>query len=294
MSNDIRRVATVGTFDGMHRGHQRVITTVKEEAARRGITPTVICFDRHPLETVAPQRAPRLIQSPSERTNALYRQGLDIHTLEFSPEMAALPAAQWLEKMHAEHNVDVLVVGYDNTFGSDGTDMSLADYTELGRRIGVDIVKAPYEPHVSSSGIRRLLQEGNLEEANRALGRPFEISGQVVAGKRLGGSLGFPTANVEPSYRALLPKQGVYAVDVTLPDGERRKGIANVGTQPTVAPDAPLRVEVHIPGFSANLYGQRLAVRFLERLRDEMRFPSVDDLREQIKKDIDSVMTREV
>lgn len=281
-----RKVATVGTFDGLHRGHQCVISKVKEIASERNMEPMVVCFDRHPLETIAPERAPRLIQSPSERTNALYRDGLSMLTLEFTPETAALTAREWLQKMHADHGVDVLVVGYDNTFGSDGTGMKLSDYVELGAGIGIEVVKAPYAPHAASSAIRRLLKEGRLEEAIDLLGHPFVITGTVEAGKHLGHDLGFPTANLRPSYRAQLPKEGVYSVEVTLPDGSLRRGVANIGRQPTVAVDAPIRFEVHIPGFDGNLYGERLSVKFLRRLRDEKKFDSVNELTRQIREDI--------
>lgn len=281
-----RRIATVGTFDGLHRGHRRVIGTLKEEARERGLEAMIICFDRHPLETIAPERAPLLIQSPSERTNALFQEGLQILTLEFTPSLAALTAEEWLRLMHERHGVDALVVGYDNTFGSDGTAMSLHDYRELGRKTGIEIIEAPYEPHAASSAIRRLLGEGRLDEARQLLGRPFSISGEVVPGKRLGRQLGFPTANISPNYRALLPKKGVYAVEVSMPDGSFRRGVANIGTQPSVAQGAPMRLEVHIPGFDGDLYGERLTVKFVKQIRDEKRFDTLEELKAQIREDI--------
>ena len=286
-----RRVATVGTFDGLHRGHQRVISTVKRIARERGLEPMIVCFDRHPLETIAPERAPLLIQAPSERTNALFREGLTLLTLEFNARCASMTAAEWLADMHHRHRVDVLVVGYDNTFGSDGVRMNLSDYRRLGAELGMEVVEAPYEPHAASSAIRKLVAHGLIEEANALLGRPFTIRGEVVDGKHLGSRIGFPTANVKPGYRALVPAAGVYAVEVELPGGTRAKAVANVGTQPTVCDDAPLRLEVHIPGFSGSLYGERLAVRFLKRLRDEKKFDSVESLKRQIADDIKSIET---
>ena len=284
-----RRVATVGTFDGLHRGHRRVLEKLKSIATEQNLEPMVICFDRHPLETIAPERAPLLVQSPSERTNTIYSHGITLLTLEFTPEMAALSAEEWLLKMHIEQRVDALVVGYDNTFGPDGINMNIADYTALGKKHGVEIIPAPYEPNASSSAIRKLLQRGFIEEANHLLGRSFSIVGTVVEGKHLGSSLGFPTANLRPSYRALLPLNGVYAVDVELPDGERRKGVANVGTQPSVADNEPLRLEVHIPQFHEDLYGKRLIVRFLRRIRDEKKFDSIRELKAQIARDVKSI-----
>ena len=283
-----RRVATVGTFDGLHRGHRRVISTVKSEALARGMEPLVISFDRHPLETIAPERAPRLIQSPSECTNTLFNEGMAFLTLEFTSLLASMTVEQWLRDIHDNHGVDVLVVGYDNTFGCDGTGMNIADYRRLATPIGIEIVEAPYEPKAASSAIRKLLAEGNIAEANHLLGRQFAITGEVVAGKKIGASLGFPTANISPSYKAQLPKEGVYAVDVVMPDGTISRGVANIGRQPTVANDAPLRLEAHIPGFSGNLYGERLTLKFLAHLRDERKFDSVGSLKKQIAEDIDT------
>lgn len=279
-------MATVGTFDGLHRGHRRVISAVREEASRRNMEPMVVSFDRHPLEVIAPERAPRLLQSPSERTNTLYREGLEILTVEFSSSVSSLTAREWLNKIHEEQGVEVLVVGYDNTFGSDGTSMNLSDYRRLGKEIGVEVVEAPYEPHASSSAIRRMVAEGNISGANRLLGHTFTIRGEVVSGKRLGRTLGFPTANIKPSYRAQMPKKGVYAVDVELHDGRCLRGVANIGNQPTMADNAPETLEVHIPGFNEDIYGTRIGVKFLSRLRDEVKFDSPDRLKRQIEEDI--------
>ena len=284
-----KRVATVGTFDGLHKGHRRVLEIVKREAGIRDMEPLVICFDRHPLETVAPHKAPGFIQSPSERTNELYREGFALLTLEFSLELSQLSAAQWMRKIHEEQGVEVLVVGYDNTFGCDGTKMNLADYRKIGREMGMEVIEAPYEPHASSSAIRHFLTDGSIDKASAILGRPFKVAGEVVPGKRLGASIGFPTANLHLPYRAHLPGSGVYEVEVTLPSGESRKAVANIGVQPTVAKDAPVRFEVHIPGFRANLYGSRLEVKFIRRLRDEMKFDSVEDLKKQISLDIEAI-----
>lgn len=285
-----RRVATVGTFDGLHKGHQRVLATLKALAVEKGLEPLVITFDRHPLETLAPQKAPCLIQSPSRRTNALYSQGFSQLVLEFTPRLASMSAREWMQKMHEEQRVDCLVVGYDNTFGSDGMRMSLADYHRLGSEVGVDVVEADYEPRAGSSAIRKLISEGLLDEACALLGRRFEITGEVVAGKQLGRRLGFPTANVRPAYRAQFPLSGVYAVEVELPDGTRRPGVANVGTAPTVGEAQPaVALEVHIPGFSGDLYGERLTVTFVRRLRDERKFDSLDALKAQIALDVQNL-----
>lgn len=283
-----RKVATIGTFDGLHRGHERVISKLREISTSLSIPPLIICFDRHPLETLAPHRAPALIQSAQERTEMLRARGLDTLVVEFTPALASLTAREWLGTMHSEYGVDALVLGYDNTFGSDGRHMNLEDYESLGHDLGVKVFTAPYESHVSSSAIRRLVAEGNVEEAATLLGRPFDVTGIVSPGKKLGRTIGFPTANVEPQYRALMPANGVYGVEVLLPDGATLPAVANVGVQPTVSADSHRTLEVHIPGFDGNLYGQLLTVKFMRRLRDEMKFSTINELKLQIKKDIEA------
>ena len=280
------KVATIGTFDGLHRGHRGVLSTVKSEAAKRGLEPAVISFDRHPLETIAPERAPRLIQNPGERTAMLLKEGLHPINLEFTREFASMTALQLLRKIHEEEGVEVLVVGYDNTFGCDGTSMNISDYRRLGKETGVEIIEAPYEPKAASSAIRRLLSEGRIEEANGILGRPFRITGTVVDGKKMGRKIGFPTANILPAYRALIPRNGIYVADVVMPDAQIMRGVVNIGRQPTMASEAPLRMEVHIPDFSGDLYSRNLSVEFLTRLRDEKKFDSAEELTYQIKEDV--------
>lgn len=280
------RVATVGTFDGLHLGHRKVIETVARLSKTKGGRPLLISFDRHPLETIAPDRAPLLIQSPSERTNSLYREGFEILTLKFTRETSLLTAAEWLRRMRDEHGVETLVVGYDNTFGCDGINMNIEQYRELGRKLGVEIVEAPVAKGVSSSAIRRHIGEGRIEDASAMLGRPFTLTGEVVHGKALGTKIGFPTANLRPHYRAQLPADGVYAADALLPDGSRRRAVVNIGRRPSVDSDGVRSVEAHIIGYEGSLYGERITLRFIKRLRDEIKFDSIDSLASHISDDI--------
>lgn len=279
-------MATVGTFDGLHLGHRKVIETVARLSKTKGGRPLLISFDRHPLETIAPDRAPLLIQSPSERTNSLYREGFEILTLKFTRETSLLTAAEWLRRMRDEHGVETLVVGYDNTFGCDGINMNIEQYRELGRELGVEIVEAPVAKGVSSSAIRRHIGEGRIEDASAMLGRPFTLTGEVVHGKALGTKIGFPTANLRPHYRAQLPADGVYAADALLPDGSRRRAVVNIGRRPSVDSDGVRSVEAHIIGYEGSLYGERITLRFIKRLRDEIKFDSIDSLASHISDDI--------
>lgn len=282
-----RKVATVGTYDGLHRGHRRVISYMKELAAKRGLDPLVITFDRHPRHIVDPSNAPRLLMHPMERDRKLRMLGLPVLTLEFTPSMASLTASEWLHRMHVEQGVDLLVLGHDNKFGCDGRKMSLADYRQLGARLGVEVVEAPVEEGISSTVIRRLVNDGKIEEAARLLGHPFTLTGIVEAGKHLGATIGFPTANIRPFPHSIVPKPGVYAVEVEIDETQTAAGVCNIGYQPTVATEAPLRIEVHLIDTDAgNLYGHTLRVGFITRLRDEMHFDSIDALKCQIRSDI--------
>lgn len=288
-----RRVATVGTFDGLHRGHRKVLDTVTTLSKETGSAPLVICFDRHPLETVAPERAPGLIQSPSERTNTLFREGFEILTIEFSHAMASLTAREWLTNLRDKHEVDTIVIGYDNTFGCDGVGMSIEDYVDLGRSLGIKVVEAPMEKGISSSAIRKHLEAGRLEEATAMLGRPYTLTGKVVHGRHLGSRLGFPTANLQLSYKAQLPADGVYAADALLPDGSRRRAVVNIGKCPTVDQCHKRTVEAHIIGLDEDLYNERLSLKIIRRLRDEKKFDSLTDLTAQIRRDIKEALKSE-
>lgn len=284
-----KTAVTVGTFDGLHKGHRKVLTTLKEEASKRGLRPVVFTFDRHPLETVAPHRAPAFVQSPSQRNNELWSQGLELKVLEFTPDNAALTASQWMRRLKDVHDTLLLVVGYDNTFGCDGVGLSIEDFVDIGRELGIEVISAPIERGISSSAIRHLLSSGKIEEANSMLGRPFEITGKVVHGEALGRSLGFPTANIHIPYRAHLPMKGVYVADALTPDGKVFRSVVNVGRRPTVSDSERLSVEAHLIGFEGDLYDRRLTLRFRKFLRCEKKFDSIEDLKDGIRKDVEAV-----
>ena len=283
--NTAGRVATVGTFDGVHRGHRAVLQTVKRIADAEGLRPAVITFDRHPLEVVAPERAPKRLMTPADEAATLASLGLEVEVIPFTRELMGLSAGEWMERMARDMGVRTLVVGYDNTFGRDGIDMSVADYICLGRLHGIEVVKAPIVPAISSSAIRRAVGEGRVEKAAGMLGRPYSLEGTVEQGNRLGRTIGFPTANLRPEAGRLVPANGVYSADAILPGGERRRAVVNIGVRPTVGDNLRLTVEAHIIGWHGDLYGKELTLEFLRHLRDERRFDSLDSLKRQIEAD---------
>lgn len=286
----MRKAATVGTFDGVHAGHRAVIRALKETASTRGLSPLVITFDRHPLEVIAPHRAPKRLMIPDEEIRRLRLFGVEVATVPFTRELMSLTAREWMVRMHTEMEADALVVGYDNTFGCDGIDMSVADYKETGRATGIEVVAAPVVPGVSSSAVRRALLDGNVEKAAEMLGEPYALEGEVVGGQRLGRTIGFPTANVSPDPCRLVPANGVYAAEATLPDGGRVPAVVNIGVRPTVAVGLAPTVEAHLIGWQGDLYGQGIVLRFAGRLRGERRFPSLEALKAQIAADTEAAI----
>lgn len=283
---------TAGTFDGVHRGHQEVIRFLREQSAREGLQPKAVTFDRHPLATVAPERTPPMILSRARRDSLLRKEGVEPEELEFDTRLMRLSASEWMEEMKRRFDVRLIVMGYDHTFGRDGLEMTVDDYRRLAHPLGIRILQAPCVEGVSSSAIRKAVAAGDVRKAAEMMGRPFEMEGDVIHGRRLGHTIGFPTANLNPVPGMLRPAPGVYAVDVVIPDGRRLRGVTNIGHRPTVdRADSPLTIETHIPGFNDDLYGSHLTLHFLERLRDERTFPDLDSLTRAISDDIDAART---
>ncbi|MDE7115728.1 MAG: riboflavin biosynthesis protein RibF [Muribaculaceae bacterium] len=280
------RAVTVGTFDGVHLGHRKVVEYLSELSAARGLTPAVITFEPHPLAVIAPERAPLLLETPEERERCLREAGAEVIVLRFDESLRRMTVKEWLGRLATEFDTRLLVAGYDNTFGSDGMTMGVREYGEIGKEYGIEVAEAPVVEGISSTNIRRALAAGDTAAAARMLGRPFSISGIVTHGRELGRRLGFPTANIQTDASLLLPAPGVYAADAVLRDGSRHRAVVNIGTAPTVSQGLPMTTEAHLTDFSGNLYDSELRLEFLRRLRDEQRFPDLDALKERIANDI--------
>lgn len=282
-------VATIGMFDGVHLGHRSVVSLVVGQAAERGWASAVITFARHPQTVLHPDSPVPLLMSVDRRISALAETGIDYTVLlDFDRRLASLTAAEFLQQIYNKYNVRRLIVGYDHRFGHNRSD-SFDDYVAYGRRIGIDVVRAPEfvgaGAHISSSTIRRLISDGDVVSAEQLLGGRYSLSGTVVEGNRLGRTIGFPTANIQPlEPHQLIPAAGVYAVVVRLGDTAYR-GMLNIGTRPTVDRSGRTTIEVHIFDFAADIYGTTLTVEFVQRVRAERRLPSVDSLRRQLVDD---------
>ena len=279
-------VATIGFLDGVHLGHQFLLTSLRREASQRALKAAVITFEQHPRK-VLQGASPALLTTYSERTDLLKQQSLDeIYVFQFDV-VRDMTSSEFLHLLRERCDVRVLLMGYDHQFGSDGH-KSLAEYQSLGKEAGVEVLPITQAPEgdVSSSKIRRLLLTGDVCQANAMLGRPYRVQGTVVHGRGLGRQIGFPTANICVDNKdKLIPKDGVYAVQVTTADGCPRKAVLNIGTNPTVG-GSERTLEVHIPDFSGDLYGQPIIVNLVRYIREECKFKSTDTLRKQIQQDL--------
>lgn len=288
--SDGSSVLTVGMFDGVHRGHQAIITYLLSRARDRDGTSTVVSFDPHPRTTVHGDEV-RLLTTVDERAEILENLGVDrFVVIPFSMDFAQLSPEAYVEKVLVERiGLREIAVGYDHRFGKNRAgDVDLL--RKLGTRYGFDVDVIPPQKVdrdvVSSSAIRALLAgDGAVDRVQELLGRPYELRGIVARGEERGRELGYRTANLSlHNARKLIPKRGVYATRVTLPDGRQKGGMMNIGRRPTFD-GMDVTVEVHVLDFKGDLYGDPLSVQFLRRLRDEQKFDSADALATQLSKD---------
>jgi riboflavin kinase/FMN adenylyltransferase len=287
-------VVTIGVYDGVHLGHHAVLRLVRELADARGLAAVCVTFDRHPAEVVRPESAPRLLTTPEQKLALLDATGyLDLaFVLHFDVARSREPADEFVrEILVGAAHARLVVVGADFHFGQGrGGDVALLQQmgAELGFEVlGVGLEAAPGGTIYSSTRIRELLADGDVAGAAALLGRPHEVRGTVVEGDRRGRELGYPTANVAVPGRCCLPADGIYAGTFTGADGVERKTAISLGRRPTFyeTADASL-LEAYVLDFDGDLYGQAVRVRFMSRLRGEVKFDSVDALVDQIARDV--------
>jgi riboflavin kinase/FMN adenylyltransferase len=282
-------VVTVGSFDGVHRGHMAVLEEINRRAEARGLHSVLVTFDRHPLTVVRPEAAPGLLTTPDEKKEILSQSGLDyVAFLPFTRALSEYGPEEFVNRvLRKRFRVAELVIGYDHGFGR-GREGDIGLLRRLGRAHGfaVDVVPAVVcgGSPVSSTRIRARVAEGNVEQAAQDLGRPYSFRGPVVTGLGRGRDLGFPTANIAaPGGGKLLPRQGIYAVRASLRT-EIRSGLLHLGPRPTFV-GSPPSIELYILEFDEDIYGEPVRVDFLKRLRDVQPFATVGELVEQMKKD---------
>ena len=284
-------VATIGFFDGVHLGHRYLIDHVRQLAQSQGMPSKVVTFGTHPRQVVQTSFVPKLLSTPEEKLKLLHETGID-HTmvLNFDLNMAALTAREFMQRILKERlNVAQLVIGYDNKFGHNREE-SFEDYRRHGQAMGICVVEAPqFAPdgaHISSSTIRNHLLEGRVKQANALLGYAYSLGGKVVPGFQEGRKMGFPTANLlVENPQKQLPLNGVYATLVEVEGYEHPlMGMTNIGNRPTFNGKG-VTIETNILDFSADIYGQNMRVAFVERIRAEVKFSTIDELKAKMKED---------
>lgn len=286
-------VATIGFFDGVHVGHRFLIKELQDWGKELDMPSAVITFPEHPRQVLHSDYRPKLLDTFQEKMERLETTGIDYCiALDFTYELSLYSAADFIRLLAEEYHVKGLLIGYDHRFGHDRSD-GFEQYVEYGGQVGMEVRKAsPYDEgniRVSSSEIRRLLQEGKVEMANALLTYPYQLRGRIVSGYKVGRTIGFPTANIEvDSPYKLLPKVGVYAVWVELL-GKRYKGMLYIGKRPTLQNGDNLTIEVNILGFSGNAYNDEITVSFVYAVREDKAFESVEALREQLEGDRQTV-----
>ena len=278
-------IATTGFFDGVHLGHRLVIERLVSLARERGDESLVVTFWPHPRAVLQNgARELRLLTTLEEKKELLCGLGVDrVEVLDFSRAFAALTAEEYLrDVLRGRFGVTTLLVGYDNRLGSDR--LTAGALAPIAADLGMELVELPPYQSISSTKIRRFLEEGDIASAAEMLGYGYSLTGVVVAGNRLGRTIGFPTANMklyEPL--KLVPGRGVYVVEAEVL-GKKYRGMTNIGLRPTVG-GSSTTIETHILDFDEDIYGLPLRITFLKRLRDEVHFPSLDELKAQLEKD---------
>lgn len=282
-------VATIGMFDGVHRGHALLVNFLNSQASELGKQSLVITFLKHPRQVLHPDSSFRLIMPLEERLKQIEALGPDLLLpLDFTPELSNLDSAQFIEMLRDRYGMKVLVTGYNHRFGHNKGE-TFEDYCRHGHQLGVQVIKAPeylgqYAP-VSSTIIRGLIAAGRVVDAMHCMGRPFALKGKVVHGFHNGRGLGFPTANVgEIPPAMLLPHNGAYAV-LAYVAGRQLQGMANIGRRPTLNNGTQLSIEVNLFDFDEDIYGEDITLEFISFLRLEFKMCGLEELKRQLTLD---------
>lgn len=283
---------TIGNFDGLHRGHQAMLARLKEEAANRGLPSCVLTFEPHPREFFSPAQAPARLSSLREKSELIRAAGIDrLHVCRFNQRFASLSPAEFIERVLMDTlSSRWVLVGDDFRYGARRAG-DFAYLKEAGSRLGFEVESLPTisveNKRASSTAVREALAAGDMQHARALLGRPYSISGHVMHGNKLGRQIGFPTANIQLQHNRP-PLSGIFAVEVYGLNGAPLQGVASLGTRPTVHENGRPTLEVFIFDFRDDLYGRRLRVDFLRKLRDEEKYPDLDLLIAQINRDVDN------
>lgn len=280
---------TIGNFDGVHLGHQALLEELRAEAVQRGLKTAVVIFEPHPREFFTPLQAPARLTSLREKLELFRAMGVDrVHVCRFDTRLAQMSAADFIHALYGGLNARFVLIGDDFRFGS-GRAGDFALMEKIASQQGFDVRAVHSVLHdgvrISSTGIRAVLAAGQLRRAHDYLGRPYSISGRVMHGDKLGRKIGFPTANIQLKHN-LPPLAGIFVVQVHAEGMGILQGVASLGVRPTVKQDAKPVLEVHLFEFAQQIYGKHLRVEFLQKLRDEEKYPDLESLTKQIALDV--------
>lgn len=283
-------VVTIGTFDGVHKGHQKILNQVKQIAQEKKLTSILLTFFPHPRMVLQPDSDLKLIHSIKERRELVFKNGIEhIITHPFSIDFARTTAHDYVKNILVDQlHAAVVVIGYDHRFGRNRT-ASITELKEYGLIYGFEVIEISKKEveavAVSSTKVRKAIIEGNMTAATAYLGRTYSLEGKIITGKQLGRTLGYPTANlaVNESYK-LLPKKGVYITSAVI-DNQRYYGMTNIGVNPTIDDHLEQSIETHFLDYNSNLYNRTITLAFHRRLRDEQAFDSLQELQEAMQQD---------
>lgn len=283
-------VITIGTFDGVHMGHKVILQQIVKHAKEAGGESILITFEPHPRKLIAPDQPLKILTPLEQKLQLVLNEGVDhVVVAPFTQAFAGLSAEAYIKDfLVAKFKPKAIVIGYDHRFGHDRAgDIDLlkkyaATHSYTVYEIPAQLIE---EAAVSSTKIRNAIQAGHVSEATQMLGRHYSITGTVISGAKLGRTIGFPTANVQPQDAdQLIPEKGVYAVQLQW-KGQAYNGMLNIGNRPTVSNELTLHIEAHLFDFNEDIYNEMVEIIFVQRLRDEVKFPSLDALKEQLQKD---------
>lgn len=278
---------TIGFFDGVHLGHRYLVSELSEIAKKRNFASAVLTFRTHPRQVLHSDYIPSLLTTADEKIALLKDTGVDYVVMtEFTQDLSMLTAQEFMRLLHDNLNVRCLMIGYDHRFGHNRSD-KFEDYVRFGKEIGIEVVQSsPLVTdgiNVSSSAVRKTISEGDVAKAAKLLGREYSLAGQVVKGFQVGRTIGFPTANIAYDDSRMLPKDGVYAARVAV-DSHLYDAMLYIGSRPTVN-TGKISVEAYLFDFSDDIYGKNVNVRFVDRIRDSIKFNSIEELKKQLGED---------
>jgi len=293
---DRKSAVTVGTFDGVHLGHRQIFEKLISISNSKGLRSVVVTFEPHPQIVLKNKTKDIRILSTLEEKLEIFRQsGIDFaFVINFTKDFSNTTAEDFYKSYLVDKiGLQELILGYDHMFGKN-REGNIDTLKILSGKYGFNVDKVEefkiHSEHISSTAIRKLIETGDVKKASGLLGRNYSLSGKVVEGKKLGREIGFPTANIELSDESkLIPSNGIYAVEVETNDKERHFGMMSIGLNPTIAADDKIKLEVNIFDFDKDIYGENIKVSFIEYLRDEKKFNSLEDLKKQIEADGDNV-----